>query len=189
MRTAGFVLVGGRSLRMGQDKALLPWRDRTLVESIAAKVHAAAGNVALVGRLSFDNLPNLECIPDLREGLGPLSGIATALASGRGDLNLIVACDQPLLETEWLKLLLETGATRGSKCLVAKDTAGQVHPLCGVYRWDCLRVIEDALERGQLTLMKMLDELGAESMPVPAPIWNVNTPEEWRLCQELANGG
>jgi molybdopterin-guanine dinucleotide biosynthesis protein A len=173
---------------MGRDKALMAWGDQTLAESIAAKVQEAAGTVALVGRPELNQSSLIECIPDLRAGLGPLSGVETALSSGRGDLNLIVACDLPLLETNWLKLLLQTAEARQTRCVVASDENGRVHPLCAVYREDCLPIVRNAIDNGHLKLMEIIETLGAEYVELPAPLWNVNTPEEWQRCQEVANG-
>ena len=189
MRTAGFVLVGGRSTRMGTDKALLPWRDTTLVHDIAMKVREAAGNVVLVGNPGMYDATGIDSVADLHPGFGPLSGVEAALASGRGDLNLIVACDLPLLETEWLKRLLETARSRDVKCLVASDSDGRVHPLCGVYRHDCLKVVQNAVHASRLRVMETIEELAAETLSIDAPLWNVNTPVDWQKCQELANGG
>jgi len=189
MRTAGFVLVGGRSSRMGQDKALLPWRNRTLVENIATKVRDAAGNVSLVGNPERYGAVPMHCLADRRPGLGPLSGIETALLSNCAELNLIVACDLLFLETDCLKSLIQTAIDGSSKCVVARDKAGQLHPLCGVYRSNCLSIVQRALDSGRLKLMEIIQELGAQHVDVKTPIWNVNTPEEWQRCRELANGG
>jgi len=167
---------------------MLPWRNQTLVENVASKVRDATGNVALVGRPAIDGLIDIECIPDVRPGFGPLSGIETALSSGRGDLNLIVACDLPLLESEWLKSLIHTTVSREAKCVVATDAAGRVHPLCGVYRSDCLPHVSKALDEGRLKLMDLIEELRAEFVEVPVPIWNINTPEEWQACRDFAHG-
>jgi molybdenum cofactor guanylyltransferase len=189
MRKAGFVLVGGSSSRMKRDKALLPWRGGTLVEAVAKSVDEAAGNVALVGRASIPEVPGLECLTDLRPGFGPLAGIETALASGRGDLNLIVACDLPSIRAEWLRQLIETAEGRNSRCLVSVDINGRVHPLCGVYRYDCLLMVERALQTGRLKVMDLVTELGAEHLRIQEPVWNVNTPAEWELSQQdFANG-
>lgn len=199
MQTAGFILAGGRSARMGRDKALLPWRGMrrpsrgikshgTLVETIAEHVRDAAGNVALVAKAEAYAGMGFDTVHDLRPGLGPLSGIEAALASGRGELNLILACDLPLIETDWLKRLIETAIRNDARCVVASDSQGRVHPLCGVYRTDCLPVVKDALDQGRLKLMDTVQELRAERMPIVSPIWNVNTPEEWQACQEVANG-
>jgi molybdopterin-guanine dinucleotide biosynthesis protein A len=189
MRTAGFVLVGGNSSRMKQDKALLPWRGEALVMNIARTVEEAAGNVALVGRPRVPGLEDLEHLQDLRAGLGPLAGIEAALASGRGELNLILACDLPRVETHTLKQLIDAAAVSGAKCVVATSPDGRVHPLCGVYHSDCLPEVQRALDAGRLKLMDVLGELRARYFEVTQRIWNVNTPEEYRLCQEAANGG
>jgi len=173
---------------MGRDKALLPWRHSTLVQEIAAKVLAVAGNVALVGRPHFPDAPTLDCVPDLRPGFGPLSGIEAALSSGRGDLNLIVSCDLPLLDTEWLRVLLDQAGSLGQKCLISEDSDGRLHPLCAVYGSDCLPVITRALHSGCLRLIDVVEELGAARLKMSAPLWNVNTPEDWERCLEAANG-
>ena len=188
MKAAGFVLVGGRSSRMGQNKALLRWQDQTLFESIAAHVCEAAGNVALVGELDSEATASFDRISDVRTGLGPLAGIEAALMSARGQSNLILACDLPFIKTASLKLLLKAAEDRQSRCVVAQDENGRVHPLCGVYRSDCLSAVSRALDKGRLKVMETVEELGAERVELAAPIWNVNTPEEWKRCQELANG-
>ena len=174
---------------MKRDKALLPWGSGRLVEAVAETVREAAGNVALVGRTSLPEVPALECVPDLRAGLGPLAGIESALASGRGDLNLILACDLPSVRTEWLKQLVQAAKDRNSRCLVSIDAEGRVHPLCGVYRSDCLLVVRKALDRGQLRLLDLVAELEGEYLRIDEAIWNVNTPAEWQVYQQgFANG-
>src|SRR6185437_7990145 len=131
MLVAGFVLVGGRSLRMGRDKARLPLKSSLLIEDVTAKLGFVAQNVALVGESQrYRDLP-FECLDDLRPGLGPLAGIETALASGRGELNLIVACDMPNIQIDWLRGLVRRAMNHESDCVVCRDTSGGVHPLCG----------------------------------------------------------
>ena len=187
MRTAGFVLVGGSSSRMKRDKALLPWRGEALVENIARIVERAAGNVALVGRTEIPGIQEFEFLPDLRPVCGPLGGLEAALASGRGELNLILACDLPLLDSGFLEQLLAKAGTSDAKCVVAASPDGRVHPLCAVYRNDCLPMIQAALDAGQLKLMDLLASVRAEYFNMKTPIWNVNTPEELRLATEAAN--
>ena len=87
---------------MGRDKALLPLRSDPLVKRIASEVAEAAGSVALVGEPQRYRHLGFTCLPDLSPGAGPLGGIETALESGRGEWNLIVACDMPDLERNWL---------------------------------------------------------------------------------------
>src|SRR5438270_145203 len=74
MHVAGYVLVGGRSSRMGHDKARLrlPAHHLLLVESVAAKVQKVAGNVTLIGNSAAYRDLALECLPDLPRGIGVL---------------------------------------------------------------------------------------------------------------------
>lgn len=188
MRVAGFVLAGGRSCRMGQDKALLEWRSGTLVEKLAECVKEAAGNVALIGSPELYSGLGFDCLADVRPGQGPLAGIETALASGRGALNLIAACDMPGLEVQWLKMLLLEADESGAECVATRDGRGQLHPLCAVYRDTCLAKVQAALEAGRLKALDLLDELDPVVLETEQMLWNVNTPEEWRAWQTQQEG-
>ncbi|HEY7303133.1 MAG TPA: molybdenum cofactor guanylyltransferase [Bryobacteraceae bacterium] len=185
MRAAGYVLVGGQSSRMGRDKARLPLGSHLLVEDVAGKVAKVAGNVALIGDPAlYADLP-FECIRDLHPGLGPLAGIETALAAAKADLNLIVACDMPGLASEWLDQLLVAAGRSTNLCVAVKDVTGVLHPLCAVYRRECLPVVRKAVAAHRLKLLDLLSALDAEIVRIAAPLHNVNTPEEWRVWTTL----
>lgn len=184
MHAAGFVLVGGLSTRMGRDKALLSAGLQPLAAQVAAKVAAVAGNVALVGEPERYRHLGFDCFTDRRPGTGPLGGIEAALASRRGELNLIVACDMPGLDAGLLRTLLWQAEGTGALCVVARDGSGVIHPLCAVYRSACLPLIERALDAGRLRLMDIIAELDASFCDIDGTIWNVNTPQEWGAWRE-----
>ena len=87
MQASGFVLAGGASKRMGQDKALLPYRGTTLVEHVAKTVREAAGSVALIGDPARLGQLGLPVFPDELPSCGPASGIYTALRVYRDGLE------------------------------------------------------------------------------------------------------
>ncbi len=188
MRAAGFVLVGGRSSRMGQDKAFLPLNSRSLVENVAGRVAAAAGNIALVGAPERYRHLGLDCLADLRPGLGPLAGIEAALESRRGEFNLIVACDMPDLQTNLLGRLLREAEASGAECVATRDASGAVHPLCAVYRSSCLAAVRRALDLSCLRLRDMVRDLRTVILDAGEIVSNVNTPQEWAALQQQANG-
>jgi molybdopterin-guanine dinucleotide biosynthesis protein A len=183
MRVAGFVLTGGKSSRMGQNKARLRIDSQFLVELVARAVADAAGNVTLVGDPgAFADLP-IECLMDLRPGLGPLAGLESLLASGRAEFNLVVACDMPGVKSADLGRLLAICEQTGALCAMAVDHSGRRHPLCAVYRCNCLPFVKSALDGGRLRLLDLVEELKAVEVRMNSSLSNVNTPEQWAAWQ------
>lgn len=183
MSVAGFVLVGGRSLRMGRDKARLPVEPRLLVEDVAAKLSCIAQSVALVGDSRLYSDLEIACLDDLRRGCGPLAGIETALTSQRGELSLIVACDMPGLRVEWLEQLVTEASEEERICTVCRDAEGTVHPLCSVWKRNALPRLQRALDEGRLRVLDLIEELNPAYVSISEAIPNVNTPEEWIAWQ------
>lgn len=183
MQNAGFVLVGGKSTRMGQDKALLPWHSQRLVEKVASTVAAVTGSVTLVGHPERYGSLGIFCLADRRPELGPLAGIEAALEAAQGEWNLIVGCDMPDINVDALRGLLDQADRTHASCVAVRDIAGQIHPLCAAYHVQCLPTITRSLDEGRLKLMNVLQELQAEYFPVPMELTNINTPEDWLRWQ------
>jgi molybdopterin-guanine dinucleotide biosynthesis protein A len=169
MQAAGFVLVGGKSARMGQDKALLLWRSQRLVEIIATRVASVTGTVTLVGR------------PERYR-------IEAALETGQGEWNLIVGCDMPDISADALRSVLDQAGQTKALCVAAQDTTGRIQPLCAAYHRRSLPIIRRSLEEGRLKLMNVLEDLQAEYVLVQTKLVNINTPEDWLHWQQLSAG-
>lgn len=188
----GFILVGGASSRMGNDKARLRFGDLTAVELIGKALHQVSQSVTTVGwpDAKVARFPN---IPDLRSGWGPLAGIEAALRQAQSAYCLIVGCDFPFVTAKLFERLLQL--TNDSDALVPLQDDGQVQPLCGVYRVQtCLTATEHALAAGAHSPRALLDKVqtrylqfseishleGAEHF-----FFNVNTPENYRRAQDI----
>lgn len=181
MVSAGFVLAGGRSSRMGRDKALLPYRGTVLLDWIARQVCEAAGSAVIVGHPDRYGALGWPLIADLRPDCGPLAGIESALAHSQSELNLIVACDLPGLAAPLLAELLAEAARRDCDCLVPASSGGPQVALCGVWRRRALRDVRWCLDRGLRSLAALYCRLTYYLLPVEDGVWkaNVNTPEDW----------
>src|SRR5579871_469780 len=110
VKWAGFVLAGGRSSRMGRDKALLSFQGVPLVARVAEMVAQAAGSAVVIGDPGKYGGLGYAVVPDRRQGLGPLAGIEAALDFSTADWNLVLACDMPDVSAAFLRALLETAA-------------------------------------------------------------------------------
>ena len=179
MERAGYVLAGGRSSRMGRDKARLPFRGMLLIEAVAREVEKAAGSAVLVGYR--DPVPGLLSIPDLHPGEGPLGGILTVLHHSPAEWNLVVACDMPEASAGFLNLLLDKAASSGAAALVPAGPSGMAEPLCAVYHRSCRAAFDQVFDQGRRKVTEALAAVATIRLSVPETLYfqNVNTPDDW----------
>jgi molybdopterin-guanine dinucleotide biosynthesis protein A len=187
--SAGFVLAGGNSKRMGQDKALLPVGSTVLAAQIAANVAEAAGSVSLVGDPERYRRLQFPVIPDLYPGFGPVGGVLTALTASSAEWNLVVACDMPGAAAGFLASLLAEAAESDTDCTVPVTPDGRRHPLCAVYRRSAREPLRRAVEADIHRLLTAIQALNVHLYPVSeaGSLVNVNTPTEWKSFQNAAH--
>jgi len=178
---AGFVLTGGRSSRMGRDKALMAYGDHTLAEHVARVVERACGSVVLVGCPERYRALSYPAIEDVLPEQGPLGGIQTALSASSAEWNLVVACDMPLITEVLLESLLEAAGQCAGDCIVPVSPDGRLQPLCALYRRRCLGTVSSLLGRGVRKMREAIPQLSPILLPIrsEAPFRNLNTPQEW----------
>ena len=143
----GFVLVGGKSSRMGEDKALLSFEGSLFLEVALKRVRDICAKAYLVGsRERYGRFG--EVVEDRFKDCGPLGGIHAALTASTDDLNLVVAVDTPLLQSRVLEYLI--GRARQSSALVTVSRSGdRLQPLGAVYRRKFAELAEGALKAGR----------------------------------------
>jgi molybdopterin-guanine dinucleotide biosynthesis protein A len=164
-RAEGFVLAGGRSTRMGQDKAVLQVGGRSLVELALDKLRSIGVAEPRIAGARTDLSSLAPVVPDLHPGCGPLSGIEAALAATTKGLNLFLPVDMPLLPARflyWMLLRAEiTGALMTVPCI-----NGWPQPLCAVYHRDLLRPITASLLGGNYKVMPVVTAAAGQSQAV-----------------------
>jgi molybdopterin-guanine dinucleotide biosynthesis protein A len=165
---------------MGRDKALLPYRGRTLVEWVAEQAREVAGEVHLVGAPERYRHLEIPCIAERYAGSGPLSGIEAALREGGAAWSLVLACDMPGVDVPFLNELV-AGVGPDVDVVVAVNDSGQDEPLCAVYGAQALPAVQQALAAGLYRARDVLAALRVRRVAAPAKglIRNVNTDEEW----------
>jgi molybdopterin-guanine dinucleotide biosynthesis protein A len=185
---AGFVLAGGKSSRMGRDKALLELDGRPLVERAMRLLGAVCMEASIAG--GSEELARFgRVVPDGRTGCGPLSGIVAALEASGFDWNLMLAVDVPLVPVDLVRALAEQCAGSSAVAVVARVT-GRPEPLCAAYHRRALPGLQSALNAGRFKVMTAIAESGSvEYFEVDGKkaTWftNVNTQEEFTEAMRL----
>jgi molybdopterin-guanine dinucleotide biosynthesis protein A len=189
-----FVLAGGKSTRMGSDKAFLPWADGTLLSHALELAAAVTPKVGIVGDpKKFTSFGAV--IEDIYRDRGPLGGIHAALSSTTTDLNLMLAVDLPLIDSRFLQFMI--GLTQSTDATVTVPHAdGVSQPLCAVYRREFVQLAEQSLQAGRNKIDALFakvktriiepDEFTRAGFSA-AMFRNLNTPEEWEDEQRRSN--
>jgi molybdopterin-guanine dinucleotide biosynthesis protein A len=184
---SAFVLAGGKSTRMGRDKATLPFSGQTLLETALAIARSVTKDVFVFILGSPERYGAYgEVVPDIFPGCGPLGGIHAALTHAKTDLNLILAVDTPFLSNRLPAYLVEQA--RASRAMViAPEIDSYPQPLCAVYRRDFLPIAEQALREGHYKIVPLfpqgktlvIPEAELKRFAFTAEMFeNLNTPEE-----------
>lgn len=188
------ILAGGRSSRMGRDKALLPLNGIPLIQHVQAALSSIFEEIVVVGR-SPDALPipNLHCLPDYDSGLGPIGGLLTALRYAQGRSVFLVGCDMPYLNPDVIHLML--ARVQGFDAAVPM-VGGWMQPLHAAYNGTCLPVVERQVENRVLSMHQLIQELRVQIIAEDElrlldsglkSVQGLNSPEEYDRAVQLAS--
>jgi molybdopterin-guanine dinucleotide biosynthesis protein A len=199
--TAGILLAGGESRRMGQDKAWLLLAGEPMLLHTLRALRAACAPVVVVGGPG-QQLPTLPdgvlLARDERPGRGPLEGLAAGLARLTGadaEIAFLAACDQPLLRPALVQLLVEA---LGSADAAVPREGDHYHPLTAAYRIATAGpMARQLLGEGHQRPRLLLDRLRTVEVPVQElravdpdllSLHNCNTPEDLAALREELEG-
>ncbi len=179
MSAAGIVLCGGKSSRMGRDKAWLPWRGQPMIAHVVSILRPIVDEVVVVASDDLE-LPPLDArvVRDREPALGPLAGIREGLEQIRADFAFVTGTDAPFLSAAFVKKLLSCGSA------AAPEIDGHVQTLAAVYPRSALKRIDAMLAQGCARPLQVLEEFGyrkfsSEELPDPQSVRGFNTPEEY----------
>lgn len=179
----GLVLAGGRSRRMGTDKALLETGGQTQLARTVALLERRLDRVFVSTRADQSGEPErskYQQIVDRHDDLGPVAGILSAMQTYPDVSWLVVACDLPNIDDGTIKHLLDQQSGRRSFTAYSSSHDGLPEPLCAIYHRDSQAVIQRLLDEGLKCPRKMLIRSDTQLLeqPNPAALDNVNTPED-----------
>jgi molybdopterin-guanine dinucleotide biosynthesis protein A len=201
-RSAGIVLAGGRSRRMGTPKATLEWHGSTLLRRAVGIVGRAVDGPVVVVHAPGQALPPLpaqiELAEDAREGRGPLQGIASGLAA-IGDHATIVfvsGVDAPLLHPCFIRHVLRSLGPNDDVAL--PHARGSPQPLAAAYRTTIAPLLDELLAQDRLATRDLFAQLCVREIDEAAlladrvlksydrmldSLLNINDPDEYQAAR------
>ena len=197
----GVILAGGRSRRMGQNKALMRLGDEPLIAHVIRQMESVTDELLLI-----TNEPNpytvlgLPMYADILPDMGALGGIYTGLTYAANSAVICVGCDMPLLQPNLLSHLTTLLGDYDAvvPCVEAVDRPTPVfQTLSAVYSKRCLPVIDEMLAAGELRVHALYDRIDARIVephewqafdPQGLSFFNINTPEDFEKANKYIGG-
>ena len=196
MSISCIVLAGGKSLRLGHDKALRIIGDRSLLQRVVAGLDLFGTNIIIVTTAEhsfpqFSGYRELTMVTDIYPNKGPLGGIYTGLSVSKSFYNLVTACDMPFLNQDLLRYMIQLSPNFD---IVVPRVDNMVEPLHAVYSKGCLAPIEYLLKQGNLMVTKLLNLVRVKYIeateiekldPNHLSFFNINTEYDLEKARKL----
>lgn len=193
---SAMVLAGGKSRRLGFDKALLALRDgQSLLFSAVKTLGEVAAEVIVVANdASYCESIEARLVPDVYPGKGSLGGIYSGLLSSKYERSLVVACDMPFLNGKLLAYMVSL--PRDYDVLIPR-LGDVLEPLHAIYSKECLPHMRELLARDHLKIIDFFDRVRVRYVDAPEidafdpehlSFFNVNTPEQLAVARSIIEG-
>jgi molybdopterin-guanine dinucleotide biosynthesis protein A len=156
-KVTGFVLAGGLSSRMGEDKSLMLFKGKPLIMYAIDSLLPLCERVIISSNLSIYDFTGCEVWPDELPLKAPVNGLYSCLKRSKTVWNFILTCDMPFTGSQLFAYLLEQA--HGDDAVVPVHGQGFVEPLCGLYNRSTLNVLEYQLKVGQYSILEFLQAI------------------------------
>ena len=177
------ILAGGKSSRMGKNKALLEFESDTFIGHAVKEFSGHEIIISASGQKEYEKLP-AKIVTDENKDIGPIEGIRQILKAASEDYVFICACDMPFITGRIADYIAEF-ISSDYDCYVITDE-DRMHPLCAIYSKRVLPVIEKLIAEGEHKLRLILENSRTKFISLENTnfekkiVRNVNTKEEYR---------
>jgi molybdopterin-guanine dinucleotide biosynthesis protein A len=190
------ILAGGKSLRLGQSKALQVIEGKSLIQWVVDRL-AILSTEIIIATANGEAIPcssavRIKTVADIYPGKGPLAGIYSGLIASSSSRAIVVGCDTPFLSVGLLEYMTHIRSTFD---VVVPRIKKEVEPLCAVYSKNCLAPIQELLEQNELMISKLFsmvkvryieeDEINSFD-PEHLSFFNINNQADLTRARKLA---
>lgn len=174
----GIILAGGKSRRMGSNKALREYNGLLLIEHSLHIMNQLTDQIIISGQQEEYSRFQAIKVADNYFDIGPIAGIEACLSKSETRNNLFIPCDTPLLSIELLKSILEH--SNGFDAVVPILPDGKIEPLVAYYSKNILPVIHEQISSGNYQIISLLKKLKTKYLAISDTrnFRNINTPHD-----------
>lgn len=183
-KITAIILAGGKSSRIGQDKGLVQFRGKRLIEYVIEAAKSFTDSIIIITSNPDYKQFGYPCVEDELKEKGPLGGIVTGLTHSSTPKNFLLGCDMPFISKNVFTALKNAA---GNEDVLLTQHKGLAEPLCSLYDRSCIIHIKSCIEQNQLKITDALVGLSIKPISFDHERWftgnefaNINTIEELR---------
>ena len=202
MEISGIILAGGKSQRMGHNKALLRLGNQTIVQRVLTRLKQVTSSQFIVTAFPKEyEFLDIPMKPDILPGKGALGGIYTGLFFSETNYCLAVACDMPFLKVDFMRYMAKIAMepalseTKGYDIVVPNHRRGY-EPLCAIYAKTCMTHIEKQLQANRLKIIEFFPQVQVREVSESEinnygrsdlMFFNISTKEDYQQAIQIYN--
>jgi molybdenum cofactor guanylyltransferase len=195
MEVTGIILAGGKSSRMGTDKALQELCGKPLISYAIHVLSSLCGEILISSSSTAYTDFGYKVVADEFPGIGPMGGIYSALQQSKTEMNLVLSCDLPFVTKELLSHILEH--SEGYQVAVPWMGGRHYEPLCGFYRLSVRDRMRAFIGNGNYKLPDLFDEIRINKLIIDKEsglykenlFMNVNSKHDLKAAEKLMEAG
>ena len=149
-------MAGGKSSRMGEDKGLMSFNGKPMIQYIIDTVSPFVNDIIIIANNNKYLKFGYPVYEDLRKEKGPLAGIYSGLNYSNTNKNIVLSCDTPFVSASLIKLLIEKS---NEADVVIPEKDNRTHQLIGIYNRSCVKVFKSELDIDQRKLKLAIKKL------------------------------
>lgn len=182
----GVILAGGKSSRMGEDKALLKFGEKTLLENLVSLVSSLFSETLVIvnvrAKLKGLDWGEAQIHEDLLKERGPLGGVYTALAYSAHRASSVFTCDMPFIDELVIRELVGFWE-EGYEVVCLEEPEGRYEPFPGIYSRSSRHLIRLLLDKGEYSMQRFLELATVKPLVLQKEririLTNMNTIEDY----------
>ena len=188
----GIILCGGKSRRMGKNKALLKINDKYVISYVIDLLQPFCDEIILSTNTNELDFLGYKTVKDLYDNICPISGIFSSLLKSKNKKNVILSCDTPFINGLLINELLSYLHTYD---VVLPELNGYLQPMTGVFKKDIIPLVNKEIQEGNYIPPRIFEKCNLKKLKVERRsryyhedlFFNINKPVDFEKAKEIMN--
>ena len=186
----GIILCGGKSRRMGKNKALLKLKEKYIISYVVDILSGFCNKLILSSNSSDLKFLKIPVVEDEHKNIGPIAGIIAGLKASENQINIVFSCDTPFITSGFVEYMLSKA---DSVDVLLPVFDGFLQPMTGIFDKKIIPLIENEISKGNFVPPRIFEKANLRKLDINEQtpgyhrhlFFNINSPDDYRKAQKI----